>query len=492
MATVAREPAAGKPTPVGTFADPGAERAVLGCYLVGGADGPPPVVELDPAWFSRDDHHSICVAMQRLASSGGPIDQIAVSDALRRQGHGSLGSLICECVMEARECSYPGPAHYVGIIRRCAERRALDAQLGQWHRRAGTPTEDLAALRAEMQTALDTTATTTDAPRFRFLTAEEMRRRPRRPPLVEGLLPLGTLAVISGEPGVGKSFLALDLGLHVAHGIPWHGRAVHPGPVIYIVAEGAEGFMGRLDAWAAYHAQPTLSPNFRCLPEPVDVLEVRAVDDLIADIRQQLPDGRSPVMIVGDTLAACLLGAEENSSEAMGAIIRMATELRRAFGCTVVWLHHPSAAGKPLRGHTSLSGAADTVIELAKSDHDPRNGTWLVTARCAKQKDAREFDPCTLRLQPFAADDGTPCSCVLVPTAVRPRLKDKEAEALQALATFAATGARRSEWQLRSGLKGGTFNRALDDLIRAGSATQEAGRYTITAAGQALLDRGRA
>lgn len=46
---------------------------------------------------------------------------------------------------------------------------------------------------------------------------------------VEGLLTSGGLSVLYGEPNVGKSFLALDLALHVARGEPWFGLEVERG-----------------------------------------------------------------------------------------------------------------------------------------------------------------------------------------------------------------------------------------------------------------------
>jgi hypothetical protein len=43
--------------------------------------------------------------------------------------------------------------------------------------------------------------------------------------LVKGLLGVGEMSSFYGEPGSGKSVLVEDLGLHIAAGRPWHGRA---------------------------------------------------------------------------------------------------------------------------------------------------------------------------------------------------------------------------------------------------------------------------
>src|SRR4051794_19831711 len=56
------------------------------------------------------------------------------------------------------------------------------------------------------------------------------------------LLRSTSLTVIIGEPGCGKSFLAADLGLHVAMGKAWGGKQAEGGAVVYVTGEGASGF----------------------------------------------------------------------------------------------------------------------------------------------------------------------------------------------------------------------------------------------------------
>lgn len=63
----------------------------------------------------------------------------------------------------------------------------------------------------------------------------------------------GTVGALIGASGVGKSFLALDFALSVATRIPWHGRNVVKGPVLYIAGEGRYGILRRARGWAIAH-----------------------------------------------------------------------------------------------------------------------------------------------------------------------------------------------------------------------------------------------
>ena len=69
-----------------------------------------------------------------------------------------------------------------------------------------------------------------------FLTPDQMEQAPPPRPLVKGYLNLDSESWLIGPAGSKKSFLALDFADHVAGGMPWHGRRVHQGPVVYIAA----------------------------------------------------------------------------------------------------------------------------------------------------------------------------------------------------------------------------------------------------------------
>src|SRR5262249_27055434 len=147
------------------------------------------------------------------------------------------------------------------ILEACSRRRRLDSTLRATLNRLSDAGADAATVEAELAAALVPSPARSE--RFRLLTAEEMVVRSVPPPLVAGIVPRGALAVLTGEPGSGKTFTILDLALHIATDRSWHGHAVHAGPVVYVVAEGVGGFPMRLAAWKAHARLDTLPTTFR-------------------------------------------------------------------------------------------------------------------------------------------------------------------------------------------------------------------------------------
>jgi hypothetical protein len=232
---------------------------------------------------------------------------------------------------------------------------------------------------------------------FRLLTAAEMKALPPPELLIDGVLFRDTIAVLDGASGSFKSFVAIDMTLSVATGMPWQGREVHQGAVVYICAEGSRGMTQRIRAWEIAHRQEAPSHCY-FLPEAVNFLDTQAVKDLCEVIRGLR---EPPVFIVADTLARSMPGGDENASKDMGLAVAAMDALRRAAGgATVLSLHHVNRAKGEIRGHSSLLGAIDTELKMAKTNAS------TATLSCMKQKDAAEFKPMALVTRQIVLPDG--------------------------------------------------------------------------------------
>lgn len=232
--------------------------------------------------------------------------------------------------------------------------------------------------------------------------------------LVKDLLPQGAMAALYGKPGSYKSFVALYIAAMVASGGDCFMRSTRPGPVIYVMGEGGAGAFRRAKALEAHHG--IRPPEVFFLRS---ALNLRSnLDDATALLVAIRDIGVNPSMVVIDTLARNFGGGNENSSEDMGAFIRVIDHVREALGCAVLIVHHSGKdEAKGMRGHSSLFGAVDTELEVVKisEEDDPRRiGEMTVT----KQKDGEDgfklnyemhlvelgFERTSLALEPIEGD----------------------------------------------------------------------------------------
>jgi hypothetical protein len=247
--------------------------------------------------------------------------------------------------------------------------------------------------------------------KFRIYNEQDLTSRPEARYLVKGALVQGSLIAIIAPPDVGKTFLSLDLALHVAAGKShWLGKKLlAAGPVLYVVAEGAGRFKLRYLAWKQAHKVIKPLP-FNWLDQPVPLLDEKVCR---AFIKQVAP--LKPVLIKFDTLSRCLAGADENSAKDMGKAVEILDELRARTGACVSVLHHTKKNGTVERGSSVLRGAVDTILTLTEDNDDP----GVLTLKCERQKDAEPFEPIALfrksvHLDGVYDEEGQPeTSCVI-------------------------------------------------------------------------------
>ena len=245
--------------------------------------------------------------------------------------------------------------------------------------------------------------------------------------LVDGLLTKHGFSVLYGEPGAGKSFLAIDMALSVAYGKAWHNNPVQKGAVLYIAGEGVGGLGKRIKAWQAHH-KLTADVPFYVLPTAVRFREPEDVERLLRTI-DNLDTKFSAVFV--DTVARALLGGDENSATDMGLFVDACEIVKRHCECAVVAIHHSGKdAARGMRGSTALLGAVDTSIKVSKLEE-------TVTLATEKQKDAEPMPDVAFTMTPVALIDDV---SVVMTQADMPEKKPRSAKltepqkiALQAL-----------------------------------------------------------
>lgn len=252
--------------------------------------------------------------------------------------------------------------------------------------------------------------------------------------LIKRVLPASGLGQVFGSSNVGKSFLLIDMAMHLACGRAWNGFKTKRIPVLYIAAEGLSGLAGRMKAWTQYYG---IIPDLLFIRPYSVQLTVAGAAAALAERIRSLP--LSPELIILDTLAANFGPGNENAAEDMAIAM---DGLRSLAGDWFSMCAHHSGHGDKTRsrGHSSLYAALDMEIQVDRPD--PLGPIKVTHTKC---RDMQRMDPLFFNLEtvclPWADEDGEPInSAVLIPADVQvapknepPALRGKPAQALQLL-----------------------------------------------------------
>lgn len=236
----------------------------------------------------------------------------------------------------------------------------------------------------DLETLVEKTEFVSDKPMtpIKVMSITDVMNMPPVKWLIKNFIPENSMSMIYGSPGSGKTFVALDMSLHIAHNISWHDNDVIPGAVFYIAGEGVGGLRKRLQAW---HNKKNIKPiaPVHIIPQAVGLLDEQAINDLIETIQAFKQDNIQ--LIVFDTVARCMAG-DENSAQDMGLAIQAMDKIRNTFNCTVMPIHHSGKDSvKGARGSTAMIGAVDVSLKVQRQDK-------LVGLITEKQKDAEASD----------------------------------------------------------------------------------------------------
>lgn len=209
--------------------------------------------------------------------------------------------------------------------------------------------------------------------------------------IVDDYIESDSLAQVFGDPGGGKSFMAIDIACCVASGKSWHGHDVKQGAVFYIAGEGHNGLARRFKAWELGNETDISNiPLFKShrAAQLYDATEAAMVAQSIKSMIDE--SGHLPSMIIIDTLARNM-GGDENSTKDMNAFIQhLDVYLKAPYKCCVMVVHHSGTMDKDRsRGSSALKGALDSEYKVSLDD-----GTKTIQFEPKKMKDADK--PATL------------------------------------------------------------------------------------------------
>jgi archaellum biogenesis ATPase FlaH len=212
--------------------------------------------------------------------------------------------------------------------------------------------------------------------------------------LIGGLIPRRTISIVAGDSGVGKSPLLYQAAICVAAGVPFLGRPVTQGPVLYLDFENGLGDVDEMVSRLSRYLHLTDAPetlltwNYNNAPPRWSSSHL---PEMIRDVR--------PVWVIIDSFSAFAPECEEKAS----SVTQVFQEFRKSISqcdTSITVVHHlrkpsskPQEAPPPLeensrqwflqvRGSGNLINACDVRIGIAPS----------VKAKHYEDLDGRSFD----------------------------------------------------------------------------------------------------
>ncbi|WP_239649623.1 AAA family ATPase [Methylocucumis oryzae] len=243
-------------------------------------------------------------------------------------------------------------------------------------------------------------------PLFPLIKASELTATPIKINwLLESIIEQGSLNLLFGEPGAGKSLFALDWAFCMAAGMDWNDYRTKKTDVVIIAGEGFAGMARRLKALEVKYQQ-TVPEWLFISKRPADFMDAQNINWLADTIKATCPNAG---LVIIDTLHRNMNG-DENSSQDIGRFINNVDLYLKPLGAAALIVHHSGHGQKDRsRGSSSIRAAMDGEFSATKD-----GGAIVLT--CHKAKDFEAFKPLQFNLKPidldWCDDDGEPLTSV--------------------------------------------------------------------------------
>lgn len=465
-----------------------AEQTTLGCLMIDRGTWPTISQIITEADFYNANHRLIYHAASELASKGGSLDPSAIGDWLEEHqlledagGFKYLGRISLDTPTAAN-----ADWHAKRVRHHSLKRKRLAAL-------AQNDEDQVATITATIKT-LETGCS--GLPPSFIEVSELCQLPPAENWLIKSYLTTDSLCLLFGDPGCGKSFLAIDMACHVATGLPWRGQSTRQGKVLYIAGEGRNGLAKRFKAWFEHTGETP--QNIVICNTPIQL----TVSSNTADLANRIKAMQDPPkLIVIDTINRNYGPGDENDTADMTHAVTSLDILRSTTGATILGVHHSGHAEKGRsRGSSVLQASLDCEFAIEKFDR-------TVQMRCTKAKDFDHPPPLSWNFErqnlPWGDEAGAPMnSAVLVlnelpgqTAPVTTRMGQNQRKALEIIQKLQArnherrgsagfevqdVGVDKSEWYKEMEAAGIARNRRTDvkaDLERRGLIHEVGDRF---------------
>ena len=153
------------------------------------------------------------------------------------------------------------------------------------------------------------------------------------------ILPRGKLVLLEGDPGLGKSLLALDLCARLTTGRPWPDGSPGPGPANVLVLGAEDGLqdtvLPRLRA-----LQADLDRVFTLHPEDPDAAEPLAFPAHTDRLEAALKRTHAALVVIDPITAFLDRGVSPNQDQSIRRAFAPLARLAAKYDCTILLIRH--------------------------------------------------------------------------------------------------------------------------------------------------------
>lgn len=196
---------------------------------------------------------------------------------------------------------------------------------------------------------------------------------------VEKLIPQG-LTLICSVPKIGKSWMALDIGISISNGMPILGFKTHKSGVLYLALEDSENrLQGRINnILKGKKAPDNFMYSIRC-----DDVNNGLIDEL-EDIKKKEPNINVIIIDTLQKVRSVYRGSNNYGNDYKE--ISQIKEFADKYNMSIILIHHLRKSNDgdsfdKVSGTNGITGTADTTIVLEKDNRDKKETILSVVGR---------------------------------------------------------------------------------------------------------------
>ncbi|HEX7838953.1 MAG TPA: AAA family ATPase, partial [Kofleriaceae bacterium] len=221
--------------------------------------------------------------------------------------------------------------------------------------------------------------------------------------IIRDIIPRGEPSLLVGPAKSGKTWVALDLAISVATGMPWLGGALEntlgrPGRVLCILLEDSVRRLGKR-LWQLCrprgirpNVDPVLKEHLSITRALLRLPDKQDERDFAAELKRWRPD-----LVIVDNLTRVMVG-DQDKTGGMAPFTKLWIQMCADIGAAIEFLHHTGKAGEWKPGMNTRD-----VFELIRGSSDllaaARNAVVMFPMRAEDGEDASDLKMSDVRIR---------------------------------------------------------------------------------------------